>query len=190
VETCINEVVREGRRAGDIIQRLRSLAVKGDLARGPVDINAVLTQIMAMVQRDLTEQQIATVIDLMPDLPTASGDQVQLQQVVMNLVSNAIHAMKASPDKQLKIRSSFNPQRGIQISVIDRGPGISDDHMTRLFAPFFTTKTEGMGIGLSISRSIIDSHGGRIWAERNEHHGTTFHFVIPTSPETGSGDVA
>jgi C4-dicarboxylate-specific signal transduction histidine kinase len=187
---CLKEVVQEGRRAGDIIHRLRSLAVKGELARGPVDVNAIVTQVLAMVQRDLAQHQISAVLDLTPDLPTIAGDEVQLQQVLMNLVNNAVHAMKATATKELKVWSAFDATRGILVSVRDSGSGIPDDHMQRLFAPFFTTKAEGMGIGLSISRSIIESHHGRIWAERNESGGTTFHFMIPTATAEGPGNLA
>jgi signal transduction histidine kinase len=164
--------------------------VKGELARGPVDVNAIVTQVLAMVQRDLAQHQISVVLDLTPDLPTIAGDEVQLQQVLMNLVNNAAHAMKASATKELRVWSAFDATRGILVSVRDSGSGITDDHMQRLFAPFFTTKAEGMGIGLSISRSIIESHHGRIWAERNESGGTTFHFVIPTATAEGSGNLA
>jgi signal transduction histidine kinase len=187
---CLKEVVQEGRRAGDIIHRLRSLAVKGELVRGPVDINAIVTQVLAMAQRDLAQHQIAAAVDLTPDLPTIAGDAVQLQQVLMNLVNNAVHAMRVSATKELKLRSAFDPAGGILVTVRDSGSGIPDDHMQRLFAPFFTTKAEGMGIGLSISRSIIESHHGRIWAERNEGGGTTFHFMIPTATAAGSGNLA
>ena len=190
VLACVEEVAREGRRAGDIIHGLRSLAVKGNVERGPLDINATVGRVMAMVERDLTDQQIISQLDLAPDLPTISGDEVQLQQVIMNLVNNAVQAMSVVTAKQLRLQTSVDPARGVRVSIADTGPGIADDHMKRLFAAFFTTKAEGMGIGLSICRSIIETHQGRIWAERNEAGGTTLHFVIPTTVETGAGHVA
>jgi len=190
VRTCIGETVHEGRRAAEIIQRLRSLSVKGDLRRSPVDLNDIVTQVHAMARRDLADQEIAATLDLAPDLPTISGDEVQLQQVTMNLVNNAMHAMKASATKQLRVQTAFEPQSGIRVTVSDSGAGISEENMQRLFAPFFTTKSEGMGIGLSISRSIIETHRGRIWAERRPDGGTSFHFMIPTADETGSAAVA
>ena len=190
VLACVQEVAREARRAGDIIQRLRSLAVKGAVERGPLDINATISQVLAMVQRDLADQQVVLQLDLAPDLPAVSGDEVQLQQVVMNLVNNAVQAMSVVTGKQMRLQTAFDPTRGILVSIADSGSGIADDHMKRLFAAFFTTKAEGMGIGLSICRSIIETHHGCIWAERNATGGTTFHFVIPTAREKGASDVA
>lgn len=190
VRTCIQETVQEGRRAAEIIQRLRSLSVKGDLTRSPVDLNDIVTQVHAMARRDLADHAIAATLDLAPGLPDISGDGVQLQQVTMNLVNNAMHAMKDTTAKQLLLQTSFDPKAGIRVSVHDSGAGISDDAMQRLFTPFFTTKSEGMGIGLSISRSIIETHRGRIWAEHRPDGGTSFHFMIPTADETGSAAVA
>jgi signal transduction histidine kinase len=143
-----------------------------------------------MARRDLADQEIAVTLDLAPGLPDISGDGVQLQQVTMNLVNNAMHAMTGSASRQLRIQTAFEAQGGIRVSVSDSGAGISDENMQQLFAPFFTTKSEGMGIGLSISRSIIETHRGRIWAERRPEGGTSFHFMIPTADETGSVAVA
>ena len=190
VRSCIEETVNEGRRAAQIIQRLRSLSVKGETTRSPVDLNDIVTQVHAMARRDLVDHEIAAMLDLAPELPDISGDAVQLQQVTMNLVNNAIHAMKASPTKELRLQTALDAQGGIRVTVSDSGAGISDGDMQRLFAPFFTTKSEGMGIGLSISRSIIETHRGRIWAERHGDGGTSFHFMIPTADETGSTAVA
>lgn len=190
VRTCIQETVHEGRRAAEIIQRLRSLSVKGEFTRSPVDLNDIVSQVHAMARRDLADQEIAVTLDLAPNLPDISGDAVQLQQVTMNLVNNAMHAMTGSASRQLRIQTALEAQSGVRVSVSDSGAGISDEHMQRLFAPFFTTKSEGMGIGLSISRSIIETHRGRIWAERRPNGGTSFHFMIPTADETGSAAVA
>jgi signal transduction histidine kinase len=190
VRACIVETVHEGRRAAEIIQRLRSLSVKGERTRSPVDLNEIVTQVHAMARRDLADHDITTMLDLAPGLPDISGDGVQLQQVTMNLVNNAMHAMKASVTRQLRIQTAHDPHNGIRVTVSDSGTGISDDDMQRLFAPFFTTKSEGMGIGLSISRSIIETHRGRIWAERHRDGGTSFHFMIPTTDETGSVAIA
>lgn len=190
VRNCIVETVHEGRRAAEIIQRLRSLSVKGEMTRSPVDLNDIVTQVHAMARRDLADHEITALLDLAPDLPDISADAVQLQQVTMNLVNNAMHAMKSSVTKQLRILTTFDPQNGVRVTVTDSGAGISEDDMQRLFAPFFTTKSEGMGIGLSISRSIIETHRGRIWVERVPGGGTSFHFMIPTADETGSAAVA
>jgi two-component system, LuxR family, sensor kinase FixL len=190
VRTCIEETVNEGRRAAEIIQRLRSLSVKGEHTRGPVDLNDIVTQVHAMARRDLADHGIATTLDLAIELPDIHGDGVQLQQVTMNLVNNAIHAMKDAATRRLCIKTAFDSQTGIQVTVSDSGLGISEGNMQRLFAPFFTTKNDGMGIGLSISRSIIETHRGRIWAERHPDGGTSFHFMIPTTDETGSPAIA
>ena len=108
----------------------------------------------------------------------------------MNLVNNAMHAMADAAKRQLRIQTALEAQGGIRVSVSDSGTGISEENMQRLFAPFFTTKSEGMGIGLSISRSIIETHRGRIWVERRPEGGTSFHFMIPTPDETGSAAIA
>ena len=185
VKSCIMDTVQEGRRAADIIQRLRSLAVKGEHTQGPVNLNDIVAQVHAMVRRDLVDHDIATTLELTSELPSVSGDHVQLQQVTMNLVNNAVQAMKTSATKQLRLQTVFEPQGSIRVTVGDSGTGISEENMKRLFGPFFTTKSQGMGIGLSISRSIIDNHRGRIWAERNPNGGTSFHFMIPVADEAG-----
>jgi signal transduction histidine kinase len=183
VKLCIQETVSEGRRAADIVRSLRQLSVKRDATRALVDLNAIVAQVHAMARRDLAEQQVTASLELHPDLPPVAGDAVQLQQVAMNLVNNAIHAMNGESRKELLMRTSVDARSGVRVSIRDTGAGISEEHLPRLFAPFFSTKTEGMGIGLSISRSIIETHRGRIWAERNDGGGSYFHFMIPVAED-------
>lgn len=179
VKLCIEESVGEGRRAAEIVKRLRQLSVKRDVTCELVDINAIVAQVHAMARRDLQEQQVTASLELRPGLPAVAGDAVQLQQVAMNLVNNAIHAMAGRKRKELHMETSLDERAGVRVSISDTGSGISDANLPQLFAPFFTTKKEGMGVGLSISRSIIETHRGRIWAERNEEEGSSFHFMIP-----------
>lgn len=186
VKICIEETVQEGRRAATIIQRLRSLSVKGEISTAAVDLNDIVTQVHAMSRRTFADHEISTALELEADLPAVSGDGVQLQQVTMNLVNNAVHAMRHSTTRQLRLKTFFDPKTGVGVTVHDTGAGITNDDVRRVFDPFFTTKTEGMGIGLSISKSIIDTHRGRIWAERNADVGSSFHFLIPAAENTGS----
>lgn len=179
VKTCIAEAVNEGRRAAAIIQRLRSLAVKGELSRSQTDLNGIVTQVMAMAKRELSDHEISTTLDLAADLPSIAADAIQLQQVTMNLVNNAMHAMRESRVKELRVETSIG-EHSARVAVRDTGTGVDESQAKRLFVPFVTTKSEGMGIGLSISRSIIESHRGRIWMEPNKGAGTTFFFSIPT----------
>jgi signal transduction histidine kinase len=126
-------------------------------------------------------------MELAPALPLISGDRVQLQQVIVNLVINGIGAMQSASDcqRELLIRSALD-ERGVAVTVTDRGVGISDDDMERMFSPFFTTKSSGMGMGLSICRSIVESHGGRLSAFHNEGAGATFQFILPLPDEETS----
>ena len=190
VRICIEETVNEGRRAAEIINGLRSLTVKGELVRKSIDLNNILIQIHAMARRDLIDRQIAVTFDLNPELPSVLGNEVQLQQVTMNLVKNAIHAMIDSSVRRLVLRTACGENGVIRVSVADTGRGIPEEDMGKLFAPFFTTKSEGMGLGLSISRSILEAHQGRIWAEATPGGGTSFYFEVPVAKEPGPAAVA
>ena len=164
-----------------MIRRVRALANKTSLEKVPLDVNDVVRETIPLVQRELISHQVSVRMELAPTLPMILGDRVQLQQVIINLVMNGIEAMQSVTDRprELVIRSRQDETRQVLVSVTDCGVGISAENADRLFTAFFTTKSSGMGMGLSICRSIIDAHGGRLWATTREPRGALFQFMIP-----------
>ena len=181
-------VISDGNRASEVIQRVRALAKKSDVEMVPLDVNDVVRETIALVQRELISHQVSLRTELASPLPMVLGDRVQLQQVPINLVMNGIEAMQSVTDRSRKlvIRSDQDETRQVIVSVTDCGAGISAENAGRLFNPFFTTKSSGMGMGLSICRSIMEGHGGRLWATANLPHGATFQFTLPVSADTAS----
>lgn len=180
-------IIDDGNRASEVIRRVRALAKKADTEKALLDVNVVLEEVAALVARELASHGVVLRMELAPALPLISGDRVQLQQVIINLVINGIEAMQSASDgqRELLVRSALD-ERGVAVTVTDRGVGISDDDMERMFSPFFTTKSSGMGMGLSICRSIVESHGGRLSAFHNEGAGATFQFTLPLPDEETS----
>jgi PAS domain S-box-containing protein len=178
-------IIEDGNRASEVIRRVRALAKKTDVEKGSLDINDVASDAMALVQRELSSHEILPKLALAPDLPRTFGDRVQLQQVIINLVINAVEAMEsvAGRRRELTIRSGRRDPDKVFLSVTDSGVGIPDTDAERVFAPFFTTKSSGMGMGLSICRSIVEAHEGRLSASRNQEDGATFEFVLPVHEE-------
>ncbi len=181
-------VINDGNRATEVIRRVRALATKTDIEKEPLDINDVVREVVALVQREVTSQQVSLRMELAPALPVTFGDRVQLQQVMINLMMNGVEAMKLITDRprELVIRSQLDEIENVLTSVTDCGAGISAENMDRLFTPFFTTKSSGMGMGLSISRSIIEAHGGRLWATANFPSGAMFQFSLPVNTDKAS----
>ena len=181
-------VVNGGNRASEVIRRVRALAKKSDIEKVPLDINDVVREVIALVQRELTSYQVSLRMDLTPALPIILGDRVQLHQVIINLVMNGIEAMQPIMDRprELVIRSGQDEAHWVFLSVTDCGVGISAENADRLFNAFFTTKSSGMGMGLSICRSIVEAHGGRMSARGNERLGATFQFALPLHQEEAS----
>ncbi|MEE3627155.1 ATP-binding protein [Nitrospirillum sp. BR 11752] len=177
----IASMVDDAERASDIIRRIRALATHGELKKAPVGINDVIRDVVALMQSRLREDQVIVRTHLAEDLPLIVGDQVQLQQVVLNLLTNAVDAINAAPGakREIRIESAKVDKDDVMVSVEDEGVGISPSVMSTLFDAFKSTKQGGMGIGLSICRSIIESHGGAIWATPNRTAGATFHFTVP-----------
>jgi PAS domain S-box-containing protein len=175
-------VIEDGNRASEVVRRVRALAKKSEVEKVPLDINTVVREVIALVQRELSSHRVSLRTELAPALPMILGDRVQLQQVIINLVMNGIEAMQTVADgpREIVIRSGEDETHQVYLSVRDCGVGISAESANRLFNAFFTTKTHGLGMGLSICRSIVEVHGGRLSACRNEGAGATFQFVLPS----------
>ena len=177
-------VVTDGRRAAEIINRVRLLFKKAAAERELVDANEVIPRMIALLYGEAARYNIAVRAELAADLPHVIGDRVQLQQVLMNLIVNSIDAMKdVEGTRELVIRSRRTENEQIQISVTDTGVGLPQQHTDQIFNAFFTTKSHGTGLGLRISRSIVESHGGRLWAADNPPRGASFYFTLPTKVE-------
>ena len=176
-------IVRDGKRASEVIARIRALLGKGQPMRQRLNINDVILEILPLLQAELLRREAKLETELADGLPTVEMDRVQIQQLLMNLVVNALDAMDCGDDDRphvLRIRTSANESEAVLVSVQDSGMGLSPEQMERLFDAFYSTKADGMGMGLSISRSIAEAHGGRLWAESNGGHGATFRFTLPT----------
>jgi PAS domain S-box-containing protein len=175
--------IRDGHRASDVITRLRALFTKKGAATESVDLNEATREVMALSRSELQRSQVLSRLELAHDLPPVTGDRVQLQQVILNLLLNASDAMSGVDDRprQLVIRTDRDEGNHVRLSVQDVGGGFGPQGPAKLFEPFYTTKNGGMGIGLAVSRSIIESHHGRLWATANDGPGATFSFSIPRS---------
>jgi signal transduction histidine kinase len=180
-------IIEDGNRAGEVIRRVRALANKTSLEKVPLDVNDVVREVIALVQRELIGHRVSLRMELAPALPMILGDRVQLQQVIINLVMNGIEAMQpvTARPRELVIRSGQDAAQ-VLVNVTDCGVGIPAENAERLFDPFFTTKSSGMGMGLSICRSIMEAHGGRLWAKANAPHGATFQFTLPVNADNAT----
>jgi PAS domain S-box-containing protein len=177
-------VVKDATRASEIVSHVRLLFKKGSLQREPVDVNEIIREMIVLLHNETTRYSIVVQTRLAEDLPKIRGDRVQLQQVMMNLILNSIEAMRdVDGTRELTIKSEPAENGKIMISVSDTGVGLPTQEMDQLFNAFFTTKDHGTGMGLSISRSIIESHDGRLWAAANSAQGASFHFTLPTKIE-------
>ena len=178
--------IRDGNRASDVITRLRALFSKKEFTFELLDLNEVTREVIALSLSDLQRNRVALQLELAEDLPTIIGDRIQLQQVILNLLRNASDAMVDVHDRprQLLVRTEREDGDRVRVSVRDAGVGVDPRSMNKLFDAFYTTKSDGMGIGLSVSRSIIEEHQGRLWAESNDGPGATFSFSIPSGPES------
>jgi PAS domain S-box-containing protein len=179
---CVDGMIQGAKRASDIIQRVRSLAAKSSINKAPIDINQVINEAIALVQRELIKRRVSLRTELAPALPVILADRVQLQQVIINLVMNGIEAMEGVTERprELMIRSQQDEARRVVVTVEDCGVGIATENANRLFDAFVTTKSSGIGMGLSICRSIIEVHGGEISAANNAGPGATFRFTLPS----------
>jgi PAS domain S-box-containing protein len=173
--------IRDGNRASDVISRLRDLFTKREFTLEPLNLNEAAREVIALSLSDLQRNRVVLQSELAEDLPTITGDRVQLQQVILNLLRNALDAMAGVHDRprQLLIRTEREEGNRVRVTVRDAGGGVDHQDADKLFNPFYTTKSGGMGIGLSVSRSIVERHHGRLWAEPHDGPGTTFSFSIP-----------
>jgi signal transduction histidine kinase len=176
--------IRDGNRASDVITRLRALFSKKEFALESLDLNDATREVIALSLSDLQRQRVVLQSEFADDLPNVTGDRVQLQQVILNLVRNASDAMMDVDDRprQLLVRTERENGDRVRVMVRDSGIGVDRQTMDKLFDAFYTTKSGGMGIGLSVSRSIVERHQGRLWAEPNDGPGATFSFSIPLEP--------
>jgi PAS domain S-box-containing protein len=178
--------IRDGKRAADVITRLRTLYTKRDMQPEPMDLNDAVREVASLSSSELQRNGVILRHELADDLPAVKGDRIQLQQVILNLLRNGSDAMSAIEDRPRELLIGTGPDEGdrVRLSVRDTGVGFSDDDARRIFEPFYTTKSDGMGIGLSVSRSIIEAHGGSLWATPNEGPGVTFAFSLPRADDS------
>jgi PAS domain S-box-containing protein len=179
----LDEIIKDGRRASDVIERTRALIKKTPTQIDVLDINGVVMETLALTRGEILRNRVSVERDLASDLPSIRGDRVQLQQVIMNLVMNALEAMSNVDEgsRELQIVTGKDGDDQIFVRVRDSGPTLKPEALDRFFEAFYSTKSSGMGIGLSICRSIIDAHGGRIWATENSPHGAILHIILPIS---------
>jgi two-component system sensor kinase FixL len=186
IRQILADIMHDDKRAGDIIKHLRALLKKGESLLQQVSVNELVLEVLALAHSDLILKDVAVSTQLAEGLPDIKGDPIQLQQVLLNLVVNACEAMSASRagDRLLFVRTASNGNGRIRVSVSDTGEGITSVESEKVFDPFYTTKTLGLGLGLPICRSIVTAHGGRLWAESAPTRGAVFHVELPV--ETGT----
>jgi PAS domain S-box-containing protein len=189
LQSAVEDIATDGLRASGIIGRIHALVEKGRPRADHIDINTVVGEVLELTRNELLEKRIALQTELAIGLPSLLGDHVQLQQVVLNLITNAVEAMSRVAEDRRQLTIGTCDEHGqITVHVRDTGTGIEPQHLDRIFDPFFTTKAEGMGIGLSISRTIISQWGGRLWATPNAQSGTTLSFTLPGASPCPQGN--
>jgi C4-dicarboxylate-specific signal transduction histidine kinase len=188
VRDILKDIVEQDNRAGEVIRRLRLLLKKGEVRQQPLDLNDVVQEVLKLIRSDLVNHSVVAHTELATDLPPVKGDRVQLQQVLLNLVMNACDAMNGnSPaDRQLVVRTELCADKNVRVSVADCGVGLASDKLEQVFMPFYTTKPHGLGLGLSVCRTIITAHGGNLRAANGEARGAVFYFTIPSLEEAGA----
>jgi signal transduction histidine kinase len=179
----VEQMIKEAKRASDVIDRIHSLVKKHAPRMEKLDINGAILELVGLIQSEMVKNGVTARMELAEFLPHIQGDRVQLQQVILNLMINSIQAMSdlAGRERELHVTTELIASEGVRVGVRDSGPGFSAENLQRLFAPFYTTKPSGMGMGLSICRSIVEDHGGRLWASRIDPQGALFQFTIPVT---------
>jgi PAS domain S-box-containing protein len=181
----LDRIVKDGNRASDVISRIRALVRKAPPRKDPLNINETILEVVALMRSEVQRNRVSLQTRLSSDLPLVLGDRIQLQQVILNLIINAIEAMSGPGEgpRELLIGSAQDEANGVCVTVRDSGPGLAWDKVDRLFEAFYTTKPDGIGMGLAISRSIIEAHGGRLWATPNVPNGAVLQFTLPMDGE-------
>jgi two-component system, LuxR family, sensor kinase FixL len=190
VRDILADIRKDDQRASEIIRRMRNLLRKHDLAPKSIEINEAVEEVLRLLSIDASARKVAMKFERTAGLPRVWCDPVHFQQVVLNLVLNGMEAMSGLPEekRQVVVRTGPANNGTVKIAVADSGPGIPVDSLPKLFEPFFTTKKEGMGMGLSIARTIVESHHGQIWAENNPNIGATFYFTVPVDGTRVGGE--
>jgi two-component system sensor kinase FixL len=185
VRDILSDIVADDRRAGQVIQGLRSLFRKGEFERVEVDINDLVQEVVSLIKSEAIIRNVSIETILDKSLPSVVGDKIHLQQVIINFILNASEAMANLDDvpRRIIISTIKADDQTVKVGIRDSGIGINEDNFNQIIEPFYTTKPEGMGMGLSINRSIIDAHFGRLWAENNPDRGSTFYFTLPIHEE-------
>ena len=183
---AVDRIIKDSYRASDVISRVRALVKKTPARNDLVDLNEVIIEVLALAQNQARRAGVVLKRELATDLPRVRGDRVQLQQVILNLIINGLEAIAKNQngERELSISSSHDESNGVTVAVRDTGEGLDPANLERVFDAFFTTKADGMGMGLAISRTIIESHGGRLWATSNSPRGAVFQFTLPSASET------
>jgi signal transduction histidine kinase len=187
LRNIVADIHSDDLRASQTIRHIRRLTRKHEMQVESLDLNEVVSEVLRLVSSEARRRNVALISDLTSAPTTISGDRVHLQQVLMNLILNGLEAMTDTPELQrrLLVRTRKSAEETVQVSVTDSGRGIPSDEFSRLFESFYTTKEDGMGLGLAIARSIVDAHGGKIFAENNSEGGATFRFEIPLDDQAG-----
>jgi signal transduction histidine kinase len=184
---ALESIVEDGKRTSEIVTRVRALARKVPPRRESLDINQVILDVIALTRTRIQRNDVALVTQLSAEIAPVLGDRVQMQQVILNLTLNAVEAMATvAKHRELRISTKNHSPGGVLVAVADSGPGFGTGDLDRLFEAFYTTKSEGMGMGLSICRTIVEAHGGRIWTSQNEASGATLQFILPAHAEMAS----
>jgi two-component system sensor kinase FixL len=184
VREILADIVAEDKRAGELIGRIRSLLKRQDSVKQAVDIRALLEEVQSLVKSSLTSRQVTLNATLEPRLPDVLGDRIQLQQVLLNLLLNACDAVKECDpaDRHIELDARAEAEgQALHVVVTDHGHGIAADGLEQVFDAFFTTKPDGLGLGLAICRQIVNAHGGRLWAAHNDERGAAFHLTLPAA---------
>src|SRR6185503_15952744 len=182
LHAVVDDLVRDNRRATEVVQRLRTWLKQGHMQRETVSMESLAQDVLTLVRSEATAKRVTIECAVPRSLPMVRGDRVHLSQVLLNLVMNAMDASAHAHDARHRVSigaSLIAADHCCDVTVSDDGPGIPPEEMNRIFEPFVTSKSEGIGIGLSISRAIIEAHGGKLWAENRARGGATFHFTVP-----------
>jgi PAS domain S-box-containing protein len=190
VRQALGRIIENGGRAGDVIGRIRTLIKKAPPRKGRFDLNEAVLDVIALTQSEVLKHRVSLQTQLATGLPSVDGDCVQVQQVLLNLILNAVEAMSSfdGTARELRINTAVEPPSGVLVTICDTGPGLDQTNVDRLFKAFYTTKPDGLGMGLAICQSIVEAHGGRLWATRNEPRGAVFQFTLDVA--TGADEQA